>query len=102
MMKKAFRQQSIEYFTTKHRHYVYVFHNAAGADLYVGCTCDLNGRVKTHLKNWWGNQIARVSYTEFKDRTEARVFEAYLIGKLDPEHNNIVPNVKVPLSLVAK
>jgi len=64
------------------RHYVYLL-DCADQTVYVGCTSDLDDRMKRHLHGWVGSTKHRLPvqlkmYMVFPDRQSAFKFEKYL------------------------
>lgn len=69
-------------------HWVYRCLDEHGKPLYVGCTCDLFGRLRFHRSNTvWAPAVAKVIATVHPDRRSALAVERAEIVRLDPAWN---------------
>ena len=69
-------------------HEVYVYYDADGRPLYVGCTSNFWQRHASHRKLApWFDDATSFKRTEYPSKADARAEEARLIAKLRPLHN---------------
>lgn len=71
-------------------YYVYQMLNADGEVLYVGYTCELRRRIRTHYKQrvWVAKEVSLVEVeSEWDIREEAEAREQFLISDLRPKYN---------------
>lgn len=68
--------------------YVYRVYDPAGTLIYVGCTTDLETRIRTHATGtWWAPQAARVKARVYPTVREARAVESEAIRDEKPRWN---------------
>lgn len=68
-------------------HFVYELWGAFGECLYVGYTSDLPGRLHTHSKTHWWEDVREVKAKMHYGRTAALDGERHLIATHQPTHN---------------
>lgn len=67
---------------------IYVFRDAEGEIIYVGCTVDLTRRLTEHrCKSPWWDEVAQVDHFDFADEALARERERDAIRAVRPRHN---------------
>lgn len=69
-------------------HYVYRVYDAHDQLIYVGCTVNLFGRLRSHeMNSWWAYQAARVVSQVYPDKWSGRAAEGRVIRDEKPRWN---------------
>ncbi|QDF19777.1 G-I-Y Y-I-G endonuclease [Mycobacterium phage LilSpotty] len=69
-------------------HYVYRVFDRDGRLIYVGCTKNLFGRLRSHeINSWWAYQAARVTSKVYPDKRSGRDAECAAIRSERPRWN---------------
>lgn len=72
------------------RHWVYRCFDESGRLIYVGFTATPSGRIAAHeSQSWWASQIARIEWSDYPTRADARAAEKEAIATENPRWNTL-------------